>query len=326
MSDQQGGQGQGGAADGGQQGAQGGQQGAGTVFNGGGSAGGQQGAQGGQQAAGSSGGSFRDTVLAEDGSFVGKWTDRLPDDLKQHEATLGRFPNFVEMARSYVHARSKLGEKVAPPPAENATPEQVKAWRALVGAPETAEGYGIKKPDKLPDGVEWNDDLAKGFAAMAHKHHLPPAAVQEIMGWWTEQSGNLAKAGREAAEAGLQTALKKQEDELRQAWGQNMDEKFGIAMRAARTFGLQGNPADWTPKDIVMALEMAGRSISEDKLLKADGPGSGMSSRQAANAIMDHKNQDRMARAYRGEFGAEEQAQAAAHVAKLLQAADKEGR
>lgn len=268
-------------------------------------------------AAAAPGAVFRDAVLAEDGSFNGRWTERLPEDLKGHESTLGRFPNLVELARSYVHARSKLGEKLTPP-GETSTPDQVKAWRELLGVPEDPAGYAVTRPENLPDGVEWSDELASGFTGIAHKHNVPPAAVKEILSWYTEQSGKLAQASREAQQNGIARMLEAQEQELRGEWGEKMDERFGLAMRAARTFGLEGPPAEWTPKDIVKALEMAGRSMSEDRLLKADGPGAGRTGRAAAMEIMDWQATTREARAYRGEFGPQEQAEAQALVQKYL--------
>ena len=270
-----------------------------------------------EPAAGDPSAAFREAVLAEDGSFNGRWTDHLPEDLKNQEATLGRFPNLVELARSYVHARSKLGEKLQPP-GESATPEQVKAWRELLGVPEDPSGYGVKKPEKLPDGVEWSDALAGEFTQLAHKHNVPPAAVKEILSWYTEQSGQMASAAREAQEQWLTRMLLAQEQELRGEWGENMDERFGLALRAAKTFGLEGMPVDWTPKDVVKALEMAGRSMSEDKLIKADGPGAGRTGRAAAMEIMDPQSMTREARQYRGEFGPQEQAEAQALCMKYL--------
>lgn len=267
---------------------------------------------------------FRDQILGPDGKFNPDFVSFLPDDLKTHAATLGRFPDVTELARSYVQARSKLGERLAPP-SESSTPEQVKAWREHVGAPETPEGYGIKKPDQLPKGVVWDDGMVKDFTGLAHKHHLPPGAVQEILGWYTGKSGEAVEAAQAQEEQWYQQHLATQEQELRQAWGDKMDTNFGQALKAARTFGLPSDkPSDWTPKDVVMALHRAASLISEDKFVVPGNGSAGKTAKQAAMEIMDPSNADRTARAYRGEFGAQEQQTAQQYLTQLLANAEKE--
>jgi hypothetical protein len=260
-------------------------------------------------------------VLQPDGSFAPDFIQHLPDDLKTHAATLGRFPNVVELTRSYVNARSKLGERPAPP-GEGATPEQVKAWRELVGVPESPDGYGLKKPEKLPDGVEYNEAMDKEFAAFAHQHNIPPGTVNALREWFYTKTGEGVKAVQEKEDAWYQETIAKQERELRETWGDKTEAHFAQALQAARTFGLPSDkPAEWTPKDMVMALHRASQMISEDKLVANGGQGGGKTPAMAAQEVMDPSNPDRTARAYRGEFGPSEQAAAQEYVNKLLQQA-----
>lgn len=265
---------------------------------------------------------FRDLVLQPDGSFAPDFIQHLPDDLKGHAATLGRFPNVVELTRSYVNARSKLGERPAPP-GEGATPEQVKAWRELVGVPESPDGYGLKKPEKLPEGVEYNEAMDKEFAAFAHQNNILPNTVNALREWFYAKTGEGVKAVKEQEEAWYKETIANQEKEIQQAWGDKTDENYAQAMRAARTFGLpEGKPADWSPKDVLVALHRASQMLGEDKLISTTGGGTGKHPSQIAMEVMDPTNSDRTARAYRGEFGPGEQAAAQEYVNKLLQQAE----
>lgn len=261
--------------------------------------------------------------MQPDGSFAPDFINHLPDDLKSHAATLGRFPNITELTRSYVHARTKLGERPALP-GEGATPEQVKAWRELVGVPESPDGYGLKKPEKLPEGVEYNEDMDKEFAAFAHQNNIPPGTVNALREWFYGKTGEGVKAIQEREDAMWKDHIAKQEKELRDAWGADTEVRFAKAMQAARTFGLpEGKPVDWSPKDVLMALEKASAMLGEDKLVTATGGAGGKHPQQAAMEVMDPANPDRTARAYRGEFGPGEQAAAQEYVTKLLQQAEK---
>lgn len=90
-------------------------------------------------------------------------------------------------------------------PGPDAKPEEVAAFRKALGVPDKPDGYGIKKPDQLPEGVVWDDAKVSKFTELAHKHGIPAAAVKEIIEY------NIAN-NREAHEAGRLAAEKQQEN------------------------------------------------------------------------------------------------------------------
>lgn len=93
--------------------------------------------------------------------------------------------------------------KAAPKPApENATPEQLAAWRKDQGLPDTVEAYvsGIKLPDGVVPG-EADKPLIEGFAKVAHERGIPQSAVNTAVSWFFETQNQMKAqaAERDAA-------------------------------------------------------------------------------------------------------------------------------
>jgi len=110
--------------------------------------------------------------------------DYIPEkfwDAQKGEAKLD------QLAISYANLEKAFSSKSQAPkkPGADASPEdQAKYYadlRKFTGAPEKPEDYGIKAPDNLPEGVEWNAELAGKAAGIAHKYGVPPEALHELI-------------------------------------------------------------------------------------------------------------------------------------------------
>jgi len=114
-----------------------------------------------------------------------------------------------------IAAQNKIssGELRAPLP-ENATPEQVAAYRQQNGIPEKPEGYF----EKLPDGLVIGDadkPMFNSFAEGLHKLNAPPQIAQYAVSWYNKlQEEQAAKVAE-----GDTTAKTATEDALRAEWG-----------------------------------------------------------------------------------------------------------
>lgn len=252
----------------------------------------------------------------EDGALNEGWLERLPGDLKGH-ASLKAIGSLPDLAKSYVETKAMVGKRLEAPGA-NATPAQVAAWRKAVGAPEQIEGYfgaaGTLRPEIVPETM-WDAENEKKFAALAHKHHLSTAAVQEILGFYGQNVAQTVQA-TQAQEAAL---LQSETASLRQAWGADFDQQMHLAARAAQTVGLdpKSHPI-FTNADVVQAFARMGRLMSEDRLVRGETPGVGGSISDRIRDITDPASTSVLAREYRGDFGAEPQAAAQAHLHQLL--------
>ena len=278
-----------------------------TILGGAGQQQQQQGQQQQQQQGGGDGGGnafdFRE-LIGQDGKFTQGWTDKLPESHKPFAGSLSRFPGFLELAGSYANAEKKLSTRVQAPN-ETSTPEQIAEWRKLIGAPEKPEDYGLAKPDKLPDGVEWNDAAVGKLAQVAHKHHLPPSAVKELLGLHLELSGEQVGKSKLDVEAYVQTQTKALQDEWKGDFNANLEQ----AVKAAGLLGVDVNDPDFgSNAKMIKLLHSASKLMREDKLLGGDG-----SRQTATEQIAEIRASD----AYQGKQGQAAQEAAAQRIKAL---------
>jgi hypothetical protein len=87
---------------------------------------------------------------------------------------------------------------------EDATDDEIKAFRKAQGIPEKASDYGLA----WPEGMTPNEADTAGLAAFAefmHAKHIPPAAVKAAFEYYTSaQATALAQRAEDAHELNLQ--------------------------------------------------------------------------------------------------------------------------
>lgn len=260
-----------------------------------------------QQQSGGEGGSFDfRELIGQDGKFIQGWADKLPESHKQYAPSLSRFPGFLELAGSYANAEKKLSTRVQAPN-ETSTPEQIAEWRKLIGAPEKPEDYGLAKPDKLPEGVEWNDAAVGKLAQVAHKHHLPPSAVKDLLGLHLELSGEQAGKARIEAESYVQNQSKLLQDQ----WGKDYKANLERALKAAEKLDVDPfDPEVTSSAKFLKFLYNASMLMREDQML-----GGGDGSRQT---VTEQIAAIRASDAYQGKQGPAAQEAAAGRIKLLM--------
>jgi hypothetical protein len=191
-------------------------------------------------------------------------------------------PNVEALAKSYEVAQRALGRKAQAvvPPNEKSTPEEVAEYRKAVGVPESPEGYQLK-PEQLPEGVVWDENVAKQAAELAHKHHIPAAAMQEFMKFDMERAALMNQAAANMIEAQLESGRA----ELQKVWGDKMPEKIELARRAALTAGVDPTSQGFVDPQVVKAIVGLAEKLSDDKLVAGDQTGVS-STRARARDIM----------------------------------------
>lgn len=106
---------------------------------------------------------------------------------------------------------------------DNATAEQVAAWRKDNGIPEKPDGYFEKLPDGLVIG-ETDKPIVEQFAAALHGANAPPAAVHAAVKWYNEW--------QEQAAAAISTQdannAKATEAALKQEWGGDYETNVNV--------------------------------------------------------------------------------------------------
>jgi hypothetical protein len=186
------------------------------------------------------------------------------------------------MAKGFNGLEQLLGKKANAivPPNEKSTPEEISAYRKAIGVPESPEAYNLK-PEQLPEGVTWDDNVAKRAAELAHKHNVPAAAMQEFMKFDMERAALMNQAAAQMIETQLETGRA----ELQKVWGDKMPEKIELARRAAVTAGVDPTSQGFVDPQVVKAIVNLAEKLSDDKLVAGDQTGAS-STRARARDIM----------------------------------------
>ena len=190
------------------------------------------------------------------------------------------------LAKSYQGLEQLLGKKAhsVPVPNEKSTPEEIAAYRKAIGVPESPEGYKLK-PEQLPDGVVWDENVAKRAAELAHKHNIPAAAMNELMKFDMERAALMNQAAAQMIEQQLESGR----EELQRVWGDKTGEKIELARRAALTAGVDPSSQGFVDPQVVKAIVSLAEKLSDDKLV--EGNQTGVSSTRArARDIMTNQS------------------------------------
>lgn len=212
----------------------------------------------------------------KDGAFSEGWMARLPEALKPAAETLAKYKSIPDLASAHYSLQQLLGKKANAilPINETSKPEEIAAYRKALGIPEKADGYNLK-PEKLPDGVGWNDDNGKALAELALKHNVPPAAMKELVGFLLEGRSKEHQASILAANQENERKNQVNVKSLQDFWKGDFDKNIQLAKRAAITAGADPNHASFADPEIVKAFARVGSMISEDKLVRGDIGGEG---------------------------------------------------
>jgi hypothetical protein len=184
---------------------------------------------------------------------------------------LARYNGPADFAKAHWAAVDKVleGNKRQPLP-DNATPEQLAAYREANGIPSKPEDYaGLLK---LEDGLVIGDDdkpIIAEFLKVAHAKNAAPGDVSDYVNWYFKNQ----EAGLEMRAQADQDATDQAEASLRDEWGPEFKKNMAISYNFLGRFpeGIRdslknGRLADGTPifanPDIVKAFATFEREIN----------------------------------------------------------------
>lgn len=175
--------------------------------------------------------------------FQPGWQNHVPGT-EEHREMLSRYGSMKELAESLktnmTAARAKPATLTVP--GDDATPEQVAAYRAAGGIPESP--YTIEKPETLPEGVAWSDKSAAAFGELAHKIHLTPKQVAALQNFDMERlTGDIGE--RTLAQSTQEAALLAEEKvKLKEVFGPKLDSAIVSAQRVGQMHGMSPDEFD----------------------------------------------------------------------------------
>jgi hypothetical protein len=141
-------------------------------------------------------------------------------------------------------------------------------WNAIyqkIGRPDSPEGYRLP----VPEGD--TGEFAKAAAPILHQLGLSTKQAEKLAGWLNEYNSNQLKQ----YDAGVELALRNDQDALRKEWGNAYDEKTVLVKRAANAIGMTEDDL----ADVISAagyaktnrwLAVIGEKIGESKFVSGD--------------------------------------------------------
>lgn len=211
-------------------------------------------------------------LVNPDGTFIEGWTNHLPEELRADSLRATNFRSVEELTKGFINAQKMIGRRGVFVPSEKSTPEEISEFRRALGVPETPEGYEAK-PEQLPPGIDWNDDLAKPFLDIAHKHNIPKAAMKDLVAMHVEIEKYRGQAMEQQTHMEAERSFTEGTQELQNTWRGDFDSKMMKVRQAAAVLGVPVTSKGFEDPAIVKAFAMvAERYIAEDKLV-AGGAG-----------------------------------------------------
>jgi len=185
-----------------------------------------------------------ESILGENGVFQDGWLGTMPegtfekdDTGKAKQGDLADHKNIGSIIKSYLNKDKMLGTAIQPL-GEKPTDEQIKAHRAKVGCPDTVEGYEVPKPEKLPEGMAFDDELLTSCSKYAHDNHIPKGVFEGlaklVIDGQVSTFNQITEAAVKASDGVIETATNK----LKGDWGAEYD---GNLEMANRFYDLPGN-------------------------------------------------------------------------------------
>jgi hypothetical protein len=114
------------------------------------------------------------------------------------DPSLADFKDTAALAKAYVDTKKLVGQKLGIP-GPDATPEAKAAFEAAMGVPPTAEGYDFKKPESLPEGMDYDEKDAAAWATKMKELGIPKDKANALRDAFIKQSVESFKAISTAA-------------------------------------------------------------------------------------------------------------------------------
>jgi len=184
-----------------------------------------------------------DMILGDDGIFQEGWMNNLPEDTFEKDDTgnlktgdLGDHKSIASIVKSYLNKDKLIGKSIQPLPKE-ATEEQIKAFRAKVGCPETVDGYEVKPPAEMPEGMLFSEDLMKAAKDYAHANHIPKTVFEGLAKLVLDNQMSIFNTIKEGEKKETDKAAEESANKLKGEWGADYDKNLEFARRGYDLFG-----------------------------------------------------------------------------------------
>ncbi|MBU7436512.1 hypothetical protein [Paraburkholderia fungorum] len=187
----------------------------------------------------------------------GEWYSGIADESTRTWVAAKGWKDPGALAESAYNLEKLIGHEKAGRtvviPGDDAKPEEIAAYRAKIGVPESAADYKLPVPEGTPP--EFANEASKWF----HEAGIPPKQAQALTARWNEFSAATQKAQDQA----FVTKADQDFTKVVGDWGQEADANLEAGRRAAREFV----PAA-TPDERAGLMQKIERAVGTETMLK----------------------------------------------------------
>jgi hypothetical protein len=179
----------------------------------------------------------------------------------------GQQKDLPSLLKSYEHAQKLLGKQANAViiPKDDAAPEEVAAFRAKLGVPDSVEKYATKI-EGLPEGMALDEAGVKQFNELAHKTGLTPSQAQEAVKFYAGIEAQRATAAQEAAKAEYAAGQKA----LGELFGKGYETEIAVTKRGVQLAGGNMESKGFGDPEVIKVVNRLTRMQSDDKIASSD--------------------------------------------------------
>ena len=232
--------------------------------------------------------------------------DIVPQEY-QGKAYLEKIKDIPSLFKSFDHAQEMIGKQPVGVPGENASQDEWNNFYKALGRPDSANGYDIKLPEKMPDGIEASDELMSSFKEFAHELGLTPKQAQALVEFDIKRQGETAGNLNTSREE----QLKKMDEEFESLTSKIFGERADEAIENSRKLLSRYAPKDLTEhiksldNNSLLMLTSVLDGVTKD-YIKEDTPINGQTSPPTSrDELLSEAHKLMQSEAFRNEFNVE---------------------
>lgn len=160
------------------------------------------------------------------------WLEAIPEEYRG-DPNVTKYQSLEELVKGHVNLakmRQQQTDGLVKVPGEDASEEEIAAFRAAIGVPESAEGYELPE---IPEGAEVDGNLVDAFRSTAQEMGLNPKQFQKAVEWYNQYGVKVAEENAARlndhykGEAGVKKAVANASNALSQIQDQELRETLG---------------------------------------------------------------------------------------------------
>ena len=175
-----------------------------------------------------------DAYIGDDGALQDGWLGKFPegtfekdDTGKLMTANLADHKDLSGVVKSFVGQHKLVGSAIQPLK-DDATPEQKAEFYQKFGCPKTLEGYELKAPTDLPEGMVYRQDLVDAVSTVAMSEGVSKTAMQKLATSFNQWQIENFKTQKAEMEATIAKTFDDNEATLKVEWGADYDKNVEI--------------------------------------------------------------------------------------------------